>query len=182
MKNKPVRSVLWTTLTTLALGTLLAALAVAPGARAKTTASPRLSDQLFAKQIAGAYLVEVPALEIQVLLQVSADGGTVRVSSADEGLNGGAPFASRGAALGNWKRTGDREIQLVEMGFEFDSNGLPLPVGESGKALVDLEFTEDWLSFDGTLKGLFYAPGADVLLSEPASVMDAGSVHGRRVR
>ncbi|MBI2929635.1 MAG: hypothetical protein HYY24_28575 [Verrucomicrobia bacterium] len=182
MKNKPA---LWTTLTTLALGALLAALAVAPGARAKTTASPTLSDQLFAKQIAGSYLAEVqpvPDVRFHVLMQFSADGGTVAVGESDEGLGGQAPYAAAGPKLGNWKRTGPRQVQVVQMGFEFNTQGLPLPIGESGKGIVDMELADDWMSFTGTLKWFLYAAGADPLTSEPATVLELGAIEGRRVR
>jgi hypothetical protein len=177
MKSK---SVLWTLLATLTVGMALAALIAVPGSPAQAAGTPRLSDQLFARQIAGSYLADLPALEIQVLLKPSADGGTLRVSNADAGYGGTAPFASRTPALGNWKRTGDRTIQVVEVEFDFDAGGLPMPITE--KILVELSFAKDWLSFSGSLKVLVYAPGSDVIEDEPVLVLDLGTVEGRRVR
>jgi hypothetical protein len=85
--------------------------------------------------------VDVHAHGIQVLLKLGADGGTIRVSNADAGDGGIAPFGSRTPALGNWTRTGDRSLQAVELEFEFDAAGAPLPL--DFKIVVELSFADD---------------------------------------
>lgn len=105
----------------------------------------------------------------------------MRVSNADKGLNGQASFASRSLAQGTWTQIGSRRIRLVEMGFEFDPNGLPVPLWQAGKAVVDLAFT-DSRTASGSVQAWIYAEGNDPLLHQPAERITLGSVQLRRIR
>ncbi|MBI4324636.1 MAG: PD40 domain-containing protein [Chloroflexi bacterium] len=140
-----------------------------------------IPNEAFAQEIAGSYLGNVPALNLQVLVKLGVDGTTVRVSDADRGLNGQAPFASRTLAQGTWTQTGRRKIRLVETGFEFDPKGLPVPQWQVGKAVVDLEFP-DAQTASGSVHAWAYAEGKDPLLYEPAERITLGSVQLRRIR
>ena len=140
-----------------------------------------IPDEAFAQEIAGSYLGTVPELNLQVLVKLGADGTTVRVSDADRGLNGQAPFASRTLAQGTWTQTGPRKIRLVETGFEFDPKGLPVPQWQAGKAVVDLEFPDSQTA-SGPVQAWTYAEGKDPLIYEPADRITLGSVQLRRIR
>ncbi|MBI4324138.1 MAG: PD40 domain-containing protein, partial [Chloroflexi bacterium] len=158
-----------------------------PDVRAKYRATPRafyravIPDEAFAQEIAGSYLGNVPKLNLQLLVKLGADGTTLRVSAADKGLNGQAPFASRTLASGTWTQTGPRKIRLVETGFEFDPKGLPVPQWQAGKAVVDLEFSDSQTA-SGPVQAWAYAEGKDPLLYEPAERITLGSAQLRRIR
>lgn len=158
-----------------------------PDVRAKYRQTPRafyravIPDETFAREIAGSYLGTVPELNLKVLVKIGADGTTVRVSDADKGFNGQAPFASRSSAQGAWTQTAPRMIRLVETGFEFDPNGLPVSQWQSGKAVVDVEF-HDSQTASGSVQAWTHAKGQDPLLYEPAERIKLGSVQLRRIR
>ena len=136
-------------------------------------------EEQFAQQIAGSYLGNVPELNLQMLLKLGADGTTARVSDADKDVSGRARLPSRTLAPGTWSQTGLGKIRVVEMGFDFDTQGLPLPLWH-GKTVVDLEFA-DANTATGSVAAWIYGVGKDPLRDDPKKWL-LGRVQLRRIR
>jgi hypothetical protein len=147
------------------LAVLLGALALFTTAGSNT---PRLSDQLFAQRIAGAYLMDIPGGS-RMLINFNLGGSTHREASFD--FAPGLPGQFVGGAFGNWTRTGPRTIREVEMNFGFGTDGQVVLIS---KVQADIEFDEDLQSATSTYTSGFYTPDQDPLTEEPASAGPSG--------
>lgn len=96
--------------------------AVSPGSKAKGQGG---GGPGFGRHVAGAYLVDVTAGSTVVLRAIGALSATGEVSLVDSGDfpgPAGDPFDGT-AALGEWRRTGPRDVTVRTISFSHDPSG-----------------------------------------------------------
>jgi len=126
-----------------------------------------LPDNLFERRITGSYLVDFPDGS-RLLLNLGLGGGTHRETSDDFiGLSGlpDLPFHFDGGGFGNWTRTGPRSIRMVELAFQFGSDGAMSAIA---KVQIAVAFNPDLRSASGTADIAVYLPTQDPLTEQPA--------------
>lgn len=126
-----------------------------------------LSNERFAQRIAGSYLGDFQDGS-RMLLKLDLGGGTHRETSDDFiGLSGlpELPYHFYGGGFGNWTRTGRRTIRLVELAFQFGSDGL---VSAITKNRVEIQFDSNLQSATAAAVVEVYLPTQDPL-TEPAA-------------
>ena len=79
------------------------------------------ATELFARRLAGAYLVDRGPAG-RGLLNIMADGNIFSEETNDFG--DGVPNAFQSGSRGSWKRTGRREIKYTFFVFGYDVNGI----------------------------------------------------------
>ena len=121
------------------------------------------NDSAFAEKVAGTYLVaRDPAEGPSRILTIHADGNLSSIQSIQFSEGAGPEgFVGFSDQQGAWEKAGDQQIEATVLDFVYElSDGTFL--GTTGSHYV-LEFSKDFQTVAGTVKGKIFAPGVDPL-------------------